>query len=156
MHWHRLGALALALSLSLASCAPQAHRAARYRFDPALASRVEAKARAECGHEPEHAFLTDGCSMWLDGWFTGSSWQECCVDHDVVYWCGGPGSRRSKADEALRGCVADEFQGWMGGVMWMGVRLGGHPWVPAYWRWGYGNDWPSSYTPEPATPAQSD
>jgi hypothetical protein len=28
---------------------------------------------------------TDGCSPWPDG-----SWGQCCIDHDMDYWCGGP------------------------------------------------------------------
>jgi hypothetical protein len=29
--------------------------------------------------------------------------------------------------------------------MHFGTRLGGHPWVPLAWRWGYGWDWPYGY-----------
>jgi hypothetical protein len=29
--------------------------------------------------------------------------------------------------------------------MHLGVRIGGHPWLPFPWRWGYGWDWPYPY-----------
>jgi hypothetical protein len=30
-------------------------------------------------------------------------------------------------------------------TMKLGVGVGGHPWVPAYYRWGYGHDYPAPY-----------
>src|SRR5262245_42851965 len=50
--------------------------------------------------QPPFAFTTDGCSVWPDG-----SWRECCLVHDVAYWCGGP-EERVRADQDLRSCVA--------------------------------------------------
>jgi hypothetical protein len=37
----------------------------------------------------------------------------------------------------------------MGAVMHPGVCVGGAPYVPAYWRWGYGHKFPKGYA-EPA------
>jgi hypothetical protein len=42
-------------------------------------------AKGEPAGTPTRAFLTDGCSWWPDG-----AWQECCVTHEIAYWCGGP------------------------------------------------------------------
>jgi hypothetical protein len=28
--------------------------------------------------------------------------------------------------------------------MYIGVRIGGHAWLPTPWRWGYGWYWPQS------------
>lgn len=52
---------------------------------------------------------------------------------------------RAEADEQLERCVAETYGSWMGKAMKCGVRVGGHPWVPAYWRWGYGHAYPAPY-----------
>lgn len=34
----------------------------------------------------------------------------------------------------------------MASVFYSGVRMGGTPWLPTPWRWGYGwDDWPRGY-----------
>lgn len=86
---------------------------------------------------PPFAFTTDGCSLWPDG-----SWQECCVVHDVSYWCGGPPEVRIEADQGLRACVAKRSASLNAILMYAGVRLGGNRWLPFPWRWGYGYRWP--------------
>jgi hypothetical protein len=36
--------------------------------------------------------------------------------------------------------------GFIGSLFYAGVRLGGAPWLPTPWRWGYGwEDWPHDY-----------
>jgi len=89
---------------------------------------------------PPHKFTTDGCSMWPDG-----SWQQCCVEHDMPYWCGGSAEDRKNADRHLSECVAKKASWLMGSLMYVGVRFGGMPWWPTRWRWGYGWDWPHGY-----------
>ena len=84
--------------------------------------------------------------MWPDGMFTGETWQTCCVEHDIAYWCGGTPAMRVEADEELRQCVGLRYHGWMGALMKPGVRVGGVPWLPAYWRWGYGHRFPEPYS----------
>jgi len=37
--------------------------------------------------------MSDGCTMWLDGWpiwlgGTGDEWLHCCVQHDQAYFDG--------------------------------------------------------------------
>jgi hypothetical protein len=136
-------------------CAPTYHRAGPYRFDHVAASALEERAAEECrargepAGRPTEPFRTDGCSMWLDGWFTGETWQACCVEHDIAYWCGGTKAMRHEADEKLRVCVGDRFHDWMGAVMKPGVRVGGGPHIPAYWRWGYGHKFPAGYAESP-------
>ena len=97
------------------------------------------------GPVPERTFATDGCTLWLDGSWTGTSWQKCCVEHDEAYWCGGTKEMRSQADQRLRECVAEEYATWMGVIMWSGSKVFGHPWWPVHWRWGYGHDHPLGF-----------
>ncbi len=52
---------------------------------------------------------------------------------------------RCAADRRLRACAEASGHGTAGRIMYLGVRMGGHPWLPFSWRWGYGWDWPYSY-----------
>ena len=139
--------------LATLGCAPSYHTAEPYRFNQPAAAELEELAGRECTErgepagKPTEPFRTDGCSMWPDEMITGESWQVCCVKHDIAYWCGGTAKMRKDADDALRGCVGDHYHAWMGALMEAGVRVGGPPWVPAYWRWGYGHKFPSQYSP---------
>jgi hypothetical protein len=85
---------------------------------------------------PLFPFTTDGCSLWPDG-----SWRQCCLVHDVSYWCGGP-SARAEVDRELRSCVTAVSNRTNAFLMYAGIRLGGSRWLPFPWRWGYGYDWP--------------
>jgi hypothetical protein len=91
-------------------------------------------------NRPDYRFTTDGCSMFPDG-----GWQDCCVDHDILYWCGGTEAQRAKADDALRTCVEKQSSSVLGALMRAGVAVGGAPWLPVPWRWGYGYPWPRPY-----------
>ena len=91
----------------------------------------------DSGTLPEpHPFTTDGCSLWPDG-----AWRECCVGHDVEYWCAGAAGNRKQADRALRDCVRSHSGPANAFLMYWGVRLGGAGWLPVPWRWGYGYPW---------------
>jgi hypothetical protein len=133
----------------LAGCfwGPSQHTVARYRDDPAAAAALARRAGDVCAAMdppeglPARAFVTDGCSSFPDG-----DWVECCVTHDIPYWCGGTSDARAEADEALRACVAERRSRFLARAMKLGVRLGGHPVWPAHFRWGFGRDWPSGYT----------
>jgi len=144
-----LASLACAL---LSACTPTVNRLEPYRDDAVAATALERQASAECAllHSavrlPPHPFTTDGCSFWLD-----SDWVECCVAHDILYWCGGTCEERAAADDGLRQCVADRASSAMATTMYIGVRLGGPPWTGLPSRWGYGWDWPHGYDEE--TPA---
>ncbi len=89
---------------------------------------------------PDYQFTTDGCSRWFD-----ESWVSCCVVHDILYWCGGSAEDRKEADNIMMQC-ANQKAALMGGIMYPGVRIGGSPWLPTPWRWGYGwEKWPIGY-----------
>jgi hypothetical protein len=137
--------LASALAgLAILGCAPKLHTIEPYRGDHNAAVALEARAREVCEQgpagprlPPEKTFVTDGCSAWPDdGWA-----DPCCVDHDIRYWCGGSARERRAADGEFRRCIREREPGWLAGLMWFGVRLGGHPVFPTHYRWGYGRGW---------------
>ena len=100
---------------------------------------------------PDYIYTTDGCSSWPDG-----SWQVCCVVHDIPYWCGGSEEDRKQTDEWLEQCANEKATG-MGDIMYPAVRIGGAPWLPAPWRWGYGWDnWPQGYETIERSPSVKD
>lgn len=96
-------------------------------------------------------FSSDGCSLWPDGELSDRRlWCDCCFAHDMAYWRGGIEAERKQADEALRACVAEKTHDpRMPAVMYEGVRLGGSPVFPAWYRWGYG--WPYGRGYQPLT-----
>lgn len=95
---------------------------------------------ADSKSQPDFIFTTDGCSRWLD-----NSWVACCIAHDIAYWCGGSEQDRQEADQELMRCVNNKAPVF-GNIIYAGTRIGGAPWLPTPWRWGYGwDDWPRSY-----------
>lgn len=94
---------------------------------------------------PPKPFTTDGCSggmSWLWLTFTGElpPWEHMCVLHDQAYWRGGTRHARYRADVLLRDrLIVAGHRNWAWLIYWS-VRVGGHPWLPTSWRWGYG--WP--------------
>ena len=84
-------------------------------------------------------FTTDGCSSFPDGTFNQrSEWLNCCVSHDLAYWKGGTKEERLQADEALKTCVTNVGEPEIAKIMLAGVRVGGTPYLPTSFRWGYG------------------
>jgi hypothetical protein len=89
---------------------------------------------------PDYPLTTDGCTRWFD-----ASWVSCCVVHDILYWCGGSTEDRKEADQFIMKC-ANEKEPLIGGLMYPPIRIGGVPWLPTPWRWGYGwKKWPRAY-----------
>lgn len=136
------------LAVLAAGCTPVSHRLPRFRDWPSEAARVEREAALACARArgsratlPPHPFTSDGCSLWPDG-----DWLDCCVAHDVEYWCGGDGAERRAADGRLRQCLAEAHQETLAVLMYLGARLAGAAWLPLPWRWGYGWDWPQPST----------
>lgn len=124
-------------------------------------------------------FTTDGCSGGMsEAWYLLAHqipsikttlgekppWEQCCVDHDRVYWIGvtknGYGIRE-QADHVLKNCVIktgaekskqiskasgfkqEEIERLFkiaAEMMYQAVRIGGKPCSLLPWRWGYG--WP--------------
>lgn len=96
---------------------------------------------------PPRPFRSDGCTFWPDG-----RWRDCCVEHDRAYWRGGSAAARRAADRALHRCVTARGHPWVAAWMYWGVRLGGVPWLPTAWRWGFGWPWRQrpGYVPDDA------
>ena len=65
--------------------------------------------------------------------------------HDYAYWQGGSKEQRRQADESLGACVAQVGEPEIGRLMLAGVRVGGTPYLPTKFRWGYGWPWPRGY-----------
>lgn len=94
-------------------------------------------------------FSSDGCSLFPDG-SPGErrQWCDCCFLHDIAYWQGGTAEERLHADEALRACVKERTgSGALAAMMFDGVRFGGHPAFPNWYRWGYGWRYGRGYAP---------
>jgi hypothetical protein len=95
------------------------------------------------GHRTIAPFATDGCSDFPDGTPAHKDlWRKCCVAHDLKYWAGGSVDERMNADLELRVCVRSVGEPAIADLMLAGVRVGGSPWWPTRFRWGYG--WPYS------------
>jgi len=91
-------------------------------------------------------FTTDGCSMFPEGTQTQKDlWLACCTNHDLAYWMGGTSDEREKADRDLKECVARAGEPEIAQLMLAGVRVGGTPYLPTPFRWGYGWPWPRGY-----------
>lgn len=115
------------------------------------ALRCERPRRQE--EAPRRSFRTDGCTLWPDG-----TWRDCCIEHDITYWCGGSRAERLEADRQLRSCATERVGGWrgetLGALLQAGTFVGGAPWLPTPWRWGYGRSFPSGYSRGEATSSQ--
>ena len=91
-------------------------------------------------------FTSDGCSSFPDGTLaTKTLWLSCCTAHDSAYWQGGTYAERLQADQDLRSCVAQTGQPEIAKLMLAGVRVGGTPFLPTTFRWGYGWQYPRGY-----------
>lgn len=96
-------------------------------------------------------FATDGCSMWIDGPPGNPNlWRHCCVVHDFAYWIGGTEEQRRYADDAMKLCIREAQQPMMATHTYNGVRMGGGPYWPSSYRWGFGwhyldGVWPRGY-----------
>jgi tyrosine-protein phosphatase SIW14 len=99
--------------------------------------------------EDLRAFTSDGCSLCPNGTMKDlTKWCDCCLTHDIAYWRGGTAEERRKADEALRECVLKRTKDRnLAETMYLGVRAGGHPAFPAWYRWAYGWSYGRGYKP---------
>lgn len=93
-------------------------------------------------------FSSDGCSAFPDGTYQQKElWLSCCTAHDYAYWQGGTYEERLIADEQLQQCVANVGEPRIANLMLTGVRIGGSPYLPTPFRWGYGWPYPRLYKP---------
>lgn len=137
--WRRI-LLAVAVAGALAGCGSLS-------LTPDQVDAYQTEAEAACLKRrgdptliPSRAFKTDGCSLWPDG-----DWRECCIRHDMDYWCGGPRSHRAESDRTLRECVDARDHPVMATLMQAGVRVFGVGFLPFPWRWGFGWPWPGAH-----------
>jgi phosphatidate phosphatase APP1 len=135
------GLLAAGCAAALASRPGPAVTAAAVAASTAATSATAAVAStATATAAPLRPITTDGCSLFLDrDPVHGVSWRDCCVTHDQAYWRGGSEEERLRADEVLRACVAERTGDTaLAELMFRGVRAGGLPQFPTWYRWGYG------------------
>ncbi len=70
----------------------------------------------------------------------------------MAYWRGGDTDDRDTADKLFKNCIVKKTQNLpLAELMYNGVRLGGSPYFPTWYRWGYGWDLGRQYkglTPE--------
>ena len=93
-------------------------------------------------------FKSDGCSSFPDGTLEQNKlWLSCCTAHDYDYWKGGTYTERLESDKALKDCVAKVGEPEVALLMLAGVRVGGTPFFPTTFRWGYGWSYPRFYGP---------
>lgn len=91
-------------------------------------------------------FVSDGCSSFPDGTLSQKElWLSCCQRHDYAYWKGGTQEQRLEADRALEVCVSKVGDSRIALLMLAGVRVGGMPYFPTEFRWGYGWEYPRFY-----------
>jgi hypothetical protein len=103
-------------------------------------------ANGNAAEGPLRPFTTDGCSDFPDGTARDKAlWLGCCTAHDMAYWQGGTYAERGAADKALQHCVAAAGEPEIAALMLAGVRVGGSPFWPTRFRWGYGWPWPRGY-----------
>jgi hypothetical protein len=147
----RLLALA-ALVLASAACTPvRSKLAPPYLIDGQSysAGQLDTWANESCAAVssvlPPNKFTTDGCSAYPEG-----AYQDCCIKHDVSYWCGA--QRRRVVDQEFRRCVREASSPANANLMWTGVRLGGGRFMPFSWRFGYGHPWPHRKKTSPTSP----
>ena len=91
-------------------------------------------------------FTSDGCSSFPDGTLKQKTlWLSCCQQHDLEYWQGGTYQERLQSDIALKVCVSNVGEPEIALLMLAGVRVGGTPFLPTKFRWGYGWSYPRFY-----------
>jgi hypothetical protein len=92
-------------------------------------------------------FTSDGCSMFPDrSKILHEDWCECCLEHDKAYWRGGTREERRAADHSFKECILEKTNNKvLAELMYDGVRLGGSPYFPTWYRWGYGWDYGRGY-----------
>lgn len=95
-------------------------------------------------------FSTDGCSggmslFWRKVLRRVPPWEGCCIAHDLEYWRGGFWMDRKNADLALAHCIREQGHPIWAFLMYYAVRIGGAPFFPVPWRWGYGWEYTARY-----------
>jgi len=94
-------------------------------------------------------FTSDGCSLFPDrSLINEDEWGDCCFEHDIAYWQGGTKEEREQADKLFKECILSKTQDEvLTNTMYVGVRFGGNPYFPTWYRWGYGWNYQRGYAP---------
>ncbi|MFK5921122.1 MAG: hypothetical protein QM496_03020 [Verrucomicrobiota bacterium] len=89
---------------------------------------------------PTTTFKSDGCSGVPDGPPSDPKrWCSACSEHDLVYWSGGSRRDRLDADLQLKTAIKESGNPLTSEIYFIGTRLGGSPYFPTPWRWGFGS-----------------
>jgi hypothetical protein len=86
-------------------------------------------------------FASDGCSVIQPVYeFFGATPPAAafCRLHDVDYWAGGPLRDYVRANREVRQRTSAAGYPVLAWIRWLGVTLGGWPFLPTPWRWGFG------------------
>ena len=91
---------------------------------------------------PPKPFVYDGCTFFVDSFFT-SDFTQSCLRHDMAYWRGGTDEERKVADTKLKAEIQKE--GLFGNIVaypaYLAVRLFGDSFltrsVNAHWGFGW-------------------
>jgi hypothetical protein len=84
-------------------------------------------------------FKTDYCTFFPEGTMSKPRlWEDCCLQHDLVYWAGGTSEMQDLSDIELRKCVTKKSSRFYGNLMYRGVRLGHYSPIKSKTRWGHG------------------
>lgn len=79
---------------------------------------------------------SDGCTL-----IGGTEFKACCLAHDRDYFFGGTWKDRFASDKRLYECVREKksFGAKLAApFIWLGVRIGGVPFLSTPFRWGFG------------------
>jgi len=79
---------------------------------------------------------SDGCTL-----IGGNGFKACCVAHDRDYFLGGSWKDRFESDKRLYECVRKKKSfgaKLVAPFIWLGVRIGGVPFLSTPFRWGFG------------------
>lgn len=92
-------------------------------------------------------FKSDGCSgclmffirlYWKWRYGCKPPWEQECEQHDEVYYLGGTARERLRADIVLIDRIAAHGYIFLARLVFIGVSIGGVPWLRLPWRWGFG------------------
>lgn len=94
-------------------------------------------------------FSSDGCSLFPDQSLINiDNWSACCLEHDLAYWQGGTKAQRDSADRIFKQCILEKTNDPdLAELMYNAVRIGGSPYFPTWYRWGYGWTYARGYKP---------
>lgn len=155
------GIFVISTAFTVAGCTPMQSRIDPpypFKGDVFNEEEIQKIAAQTCGFEdtaelpPDiNPFTTDGCTLWPDG-----NWRECCIAHDILYWCSEGDLSRKETDQALRDCVRERDSPANAFFMYWGTRLTALPWLPFPWRWGYGYRWLEKQSASRSVPPQSE